>query len=70
MDLFDKVEEIAMISLSILYNTNPMPLVISTSNLVVDLKQQGCRGRIIGSGYIHSYKKEEKEKEGCLQGCY
>jgi hypothetical protein len=38
MDLLNKVEEIAMISLSILYNTNPMPLVISTSNLVVDPK--------------------------------
>jgi hypothetical protein len=41
MDLLDKVKEIAMISLSILYNTNPMPLVISTLNLVVDPKQQG-----------------------------
>lgn len=41
MDLLDKVKEIAMISLSILYNTNPMPLIISTLNLVVDPKQQG-----------------------------
>jgi hypothetical protein len=41
MDLLDKVQEIAMISLSILYNTNPVPLVISTSNLIIDPKQQG-----------------------------
>jgi hypothetical protein len=40
MDLLDKVKKIAMTSLLILYNTNPMPLAICPRTLVVDLEQQ------------------------------
>jgi hypothetical protein len=40
MDLLNKAEEIAMTSLSILYNTNLVPLVICVLTLVVDLEQQ------------------------------
>jgi hypothetical protein len=36
MDLFDKVEEIVMTSLSILYNTNPMPLAICALTSAID----------------------------------
>jgi hypothetical protein len=39
MDLFNKVEEIAMISLSILYNTNSLPLAICVLPLLANLKQ-------------------------------
>jgi hypothetical protein len=41
MDLLNKVEEIPMTNLSILYNTNPVPLAICAPILVVDLEQQG-----------------------------
>jgi hypothetical protein len=40
MDLLDKVKKIAMTSLLILYNTNPVPLAICVSIPVVDFEQQ------------------------------
>jgi hypothetical protein len=40
MDLLDKVLKIAMTSLLILYNTNPMPLAICAPTLVINPKQQ------------------------------
>lgn len=40
MDLLDKVEEIAMTNLSILYNTNPVPLVIFIPTTAANLEQQ------------------------------
>jgi hypothetical protein len=40
MDLLDKTEKIAMISLSILYNINLVPLAICVLTLVANLKQQ------------------------------
>jgi hypothetical protein len=40
MDLLDKVEEIAMTNLSILYNTNPMPLAICAPSPLGKLEQQ------------------------------
>jgi hypothetical protein len=39
MHLFDKAEEIAMMSLSILYNTNPVPLAICAPPPLEDLEQ-------------------------------
>jgi hypothetical protein len=39
MDLLVKVEEIAMTSLSILYNTNPMPLAICALTQATNLEQ-------------------------------
>ncbi len=36
MDLLNKVEEITMINLSILYDANIVPLAICASTLVVD----------------------------------
>jgi hypothetical protein len=36
MDLLDKVEEIAMTSVFVLYNRNPMPLAICASPPLVD----------------------------------
>jgi hypothetical protein len=41
MDLFNKAEKLTMYSLSILYNTNPMPLTICALTSIVDLEQQG-----------------------------
>jgi hypothetical protein len=41
MDLLDKAKEITMMSLSILYNTNPMPLIIYASPPPKELEQQG-----------------------------
>ncbi len=41
MDLLDKVEEIAMTSLLVLYNTNLVPLVICALAPPIDLEQQG-----------------------------
>jgi hypothetical protein len=52
MDLFNKVEEIAMINLSVLYNTNPMPLAICVLPSLVDPEQQGL-----------SVKEELQEEE-------
>jgi hypothetical protein len=39
MDLLNKVEEIAMISPSVLYNTNLVPLAICVSPLLANLEQ-------------------------------
>jgi hypothetical protein len=39
MDLLNKVEEIAMTNLLVLYNTNPMPLVICALPLPANAKQ-------------------------------
>jgi hypothetical protein len=39
MDLLDKVEEISMTNLLILYNTYPAPLAICAPTPVVDPKQ-------------------------------
>ncbi len=39
MDLFDKVEEIAMISLLVLYNTNLVPFAICASPPPADYEQ-------------------------------
>jgi hypothetical protein len=39
MDLLDNVEDIAMTSLSILYNTNPVPLTICALTSAIDLKK-------------------------------
>jgi len=41
MDLLDKVEEITMTSLSILYNTNPVPLAICVTTPFPNPEQQG-----------------------------
>lgn len=41
MDLFDKVEKIAMTSLLVLYNTNPVPLAICVLPPPGETKQQG-----------------------------
>jgi hypothetical protein len=38
MDLLDKVEEIAMTNLSILYNINPMPLTICALSPPLELE--------------------------------
>jgi BarA-like signal transduction histidine kinase len=40
MDLLDKVEEIAMTNLSILYNTNLMPFVICALPSPANVKQE------------------------------
>ncbi len=40
MDLFDKAKNITMISLSILYNTNLVPLAICLPTLAIDPEQQ------------------------------
>jgi hypothetical protein len=40
MDLLDKAKKIAMTSLLILYNTNPMPLAICAPTLATNPKQQ------------------------------
>ncbi len=40
MDLLDKVEEIAMTSLLVLYNTNLVPLVIYAMPPLLDPEQQ------------------------------
>jgi hypothetical protein len=39
MDFLDKVEDIKMINLLILYNTNLMPLTICALPLLIDLEQ-------------------------------
>jgi hypothetical protein len=39
MDLFDKVEEITMTNLSILYNTNLVPFAICAPTPSVDFEQ-------------------------------
>jgi hypothetical protein len=41
MDLLDKAKMIAMTSLSILYDRNPVPLAICALTLAIDLEQQG-----------------------------
>jgi len=41
MALLDKAEEIVMISLLVLYNTNPVPLAICALPPPVDVEQQG-----------------------------
>jgi hypothetical protein len=41
MDLFDKAEKITMMSLSILYNTNPMTFAICVLPPLGETKQQG-----------------------------
>jgi len=41
MDLLDKVEEIPMTSLLVLYNTNPVPLVICSPPPFANVEQQG-----------------------------
>jgi hypothetical protein len=41
MDLLDKVEEIVMTILLVLYNINPMPLVICALPLPTNVEQQG-----------------------------
>jgi hypothetical protein len=45
MDLFNKVEEIAMTSLFVLYSTNIVPLVISALPLCTNPKQQGFNAK-------------------------
>ncbi len=40
MDLFNKIEDIIMMSLSILFNTNPMPLLIYTPLPLKEPEQQ------------------------------
>lgn len=44
MDLLDKVEEIAMTSLLVLYNTNPMPFAICVPFPPTNAKQQRLGG--------------------------
>ncbi len=39
MDLLDKAEKIAMTRLTILYNTNPMPIAIYVSPPLGELEQ-------------------------------
>jgi hypothetical protein len=47
------------------------PATLQALALVVSPRLGLWQGRkIVGSGYIRSYKKEEKQEEGCLQGCY
>jgi hypothetical protein len=41
MDLFHKADKIVMTSLFVLYNTNPMPLVICVPPPLKEPKQQG-----------------------------
>jgi hypothetical protein len=41
MDLLDKAKEITMMNLSILYNTNPVPLTICVAPLLGKPEQQG-----------------------------
>lgn len=41
MDFIDKVKEITMTSLLVLYNTNPVPLAICASPLFANAEQQG-----------------------------
>jgi hypothetical protein len=41
MDFIDKVKEIAMISLLVLYNTNLVPLVICVLPSLANAEQQG-----------------------------
>jgi hypothetical protein len=40
MDLLDKAEEIVMISILVLYNTNPVPLTICALSPPTDVEQQ------------------------------
>jgi hypothetical protein len=68
MDLLDKVKEIAMIYLSILYDTNPVPLSISTLNPIVDPKQQGSSVEEElqeADTSIPTRRKKKKRKAAC-----
>ncbi len=69
MDLLDKVEEIAMTSLSILYNTNLVPLAICTPTPVANSKQQ--RSAIEEElQEVDTFVLVRRRKTGCSQGCY
>jgi hypothetical protein len=71
MDLLDKAEEIAMISLLVLYNTNLVPFAICALPPLADYKQWQfeCK-KTTRKGYIRSCKKEEKKEENCSRGGY
>jgi len=59
MDLLDKVEEIAMTRLLVLYNTNLLPHAICVLPPLVNPRQQG-----LGA------EEELQEEESCSWGCY
>jgi hypothetical protein len=61
-----------MISLSILYNTNLLPFTICALTSSVDQEQQGSSAEeeLHEVDTFCSCKKEEKQEEGYLRGCY
>jgi hypothetical protein len=68
MDLLDKAQKITMISLSILYNTNPMPLAICALTLPTDLEQQwSCTKKELQEAYtfVPIRTKKNRRKATC-----
>jgi hypothetical protein len=72
MDLLDKAKEIAMTSLSILYNINIVHLAICVLPPLGELEQQGSNAEeeLQEEDTCVLARRKKKGKESCLQGCY